>query len=118
MHYQGSCHCGRIAFAFEAAQAIDAALSCNCSICRRRGSLLWFGPRSGFELKTDPADVESYRFNSGHIDHHHCRVCGVAPYSEAIDPRSGELTVAINLRCVDGVDIDALQVKHYDGASR
>ena len=74
MHYEGSCHCGRIAFAFESAEPIASAVSCNCSICRRRGSLLWFGPRSGFELRTDPAQLESYRFNSGHIDHHHCRV--------------------------------------------
>jgi len=118
MHYEGSCHCGRIAFAFESAEPITGALSCNCSICRRRGSLLWFGPRSAFELKSEAADLESYRFNSGHIDHHHCRVCGVAPFSEAPDPRSGEQTVAVNLRCVDGVDLDALEVTRYDGASR
>ncbi|NCT88957.1 GFA family protein [Stenotrophomonas acidaminiphila] len=118
MHYEGSCHCGRIAFAFESAEPIASAVSCNCSICRRRGSLLWFGPRSGFELRTDPAHLESYRFHSRHIDHHHCHVCGVAPFSEAIDPRSGQPTVAINLRCVPDVDLEALEIHRYDGASR
>ena len=118
MQYEGSCHCGRIAFAFEADEAITGALACNCSICRRRGSLLWFGPRAAFTLKSDRADLESYRFNNGHIDHHHCRVCGVAPFSEAVDPRSGVPTVAINLRCVPAVDLHALEITHYDGASR
>lgn len=118
MHYEGSCHCGRIAFAFESGEPITGALSCNCSICRRRGSLLWFGPRDAFELKSAPADLESYRFNRGHIDHHHCRVCGVAPFSEAVDPRTGVPTVAVNLRCVPAVDLEALEISRFDGASR
>jgi hypothetical protein len=55
-------------------------------MCRRRGSLLWFAPREAFQLTTDPADVATYHFNKAHIDHHHCRECGIAPYSEAVDP--------------------------------
>lgn len=118
MHYEGSCHCGRITFAFESGEPITGALSCNCTICRRRGSPLWFGPGDAFELKSDPADLESYRFNSGHIGHHHCRVCGVAPFSEAVDPRTGVPTVAVNLRCVPAVDLEALEISRFDGASR
>ena len=29
------------------AGALAAVLSCNCSICQRRGHLLWFVPRDG-----------------------------------------------------------------------
>ena len=33
MKYNGSCHCGRVAF--EAEGAIKEAVACNCSICQR-----------------------------------------------------------------------------------
>ena len=42
MQYQGSCHCGRIAFTVQAEAPISDVLDCNCSLCRRRGGLLWF----------------------------------------------------------------------------
>lgn len=35
MKYQGSCHCGRIAFEVEG--SIDSVLACNCSMCGRKG---------------------------------------------------------------------------------
>ena len=50
MQYEGSCHCGQIAFVVEAAEPITDALDCNCSLCRRRGGLLWFGPREALRL--------------------------------------------------------------------
>ena len=43
MKYRGSCHCGAVAFEVEG--EIKSAMSCNCSICQRKGSLLWFVPR-------------------------------------------------------------------------
>jgi MFS family permease len=48
--YAGSCHCGEVAF--EAEGEIAELLECNCSICSRKGSLLWFIPRDRFRLKT------------------------------------------------------------------
>ncbi|MCL7714318.1 GFA family protein [Stenotrophomonas mori] len=118
MHYEGSCHCGRIAFTFASEGPVTMAVSCNCSLCRRRGALLWFGPRSGFELQGEQDALASYRFNSGHIEHRHCRHCGVAPFSEALDPATGEPAVAVNLRCVPALDLDTLAITAYDGASR
>lgn len=43
MLYTGSCHCGRIRFEVEG--EVDSGLACNCSMCSRKGSLLWFVPR-------------------------------------------------------------------------
>ena len=54
MKYKGSCHCGKIAFEVEG--EITEALSCNCSICSRRGSLLWFVPRNKLRLLTSEQD--------------------------------------------------------------
>jgi hypothetical protein len=50
MDYQGSCHCGRVAF--KVSGDIDSVMSCNCSICQRKGSLMWFVPRDRLRLLT------------------------------------------------------------------
>ena len=113
--HQGSCHCGRIAFELEGdvAEAID----CNCSMCRRRGGLLAFFPREALTLKTPESDLATYRFNTQRLAHHFCPTCGIAPFSEAEDPKTGTRTAAVNVRCLPDVDLASLTIKHVDGAS-
>jgi hypothetical protein len=115
MLHRGSCHCGRIAFELEA--DIAEGTACNCSLCRRRGWLLAFVPRDALRLTTTDGAWTTYRFNKHHIDHHFCPTCGVAPFSDCTDPRSGAKIAAVNLRCLDDLDLDALPVRHFDGAS-
>jgi hypothetical protein len=114
MLYKGSCHCGKIAF--EAEGTIDSGLACNCSMCQRKGSLLWFIPTTQFKLTTSPGDVSTYLFNKHKIKHHFCKVCGIHPYAEATDPK-GNPTAAVNIRCIEDIDLDKIPVKHWDGRS-
>ncbi|HLU13863.1 MAG TPA: GFA family protein [Arenimonas sp.] len=113
--YTGSCHCGRVAF--EVQGEIDGGVACNCSICRRKGWLLWFVPREAFTLKTPESDLASYTFNQHRIKHRFCPVCGVQPFAEGSNPKTGEAVTAINLRCLDDLDLDAVPVRHFDGRS-
>lgn len=115
MKYEGGCHCGRIRFEVEGtiAQAID----CNCSMCQKRGGLLWFSPRSRFRLLTSETGMATYTFNTHKLRHRFCPACGLAPFSEGTDPK-GAATVAINVRCLEGVDLATLSVVKYDGRSR
>lgn len=115
MKYQGSCHCGRIAFEVEG--EIGKVIDCNCSFCRRRGGLLWFVPKAQFKLTTPAADAATYTFNTHRLQHHFCTNCGIAPYSEGADPK-GVATVAINARCLEGVEPGSLAVMPFDGRSR
>lgn len=115
MTHAGSCHCGRIAFELEG--EVDKAMDCNCSMCRRRGGLLAFFPREALRLSTPEADMATYTFNRHALRHHFCPSCGVAPFSEGVDPRNGAKTVAVNVRCLPDVDLDRLQVTKVDGAS-
>ena len=112
--HAGSYHCGRIAFTLEG--DIGQVIDCNCSMCRRRGALLAFFPRSAMTLSTPESDIATYTFNKHLIRHHFCPTCGIAPFGEGKDPKTGEATVAINVRCLEGVDLGALQVIPYDGA--
>jgi hypothetical protein len=78
MLYKGSCHCGQVAFEVEG--DIKNGLACNCSICSRKGSLLWFVPREKLQLKTPESAVATYQFNKHVIKHQFCRTCGIHPY--------------------------------------
>lgn len=114
--YTGSCQCGAVAF--EADLDLDAAITCNCSRCRRLGSIFAFTPASGFVQTRGEGALTTYRFNRQVIDHMFCPVCGIEPFGKGTGP-DGAATVAVNVRCLDGVDAHALAktAHHYDGAS-
>ena len=112
MKYQGSCHCGKIAF--EAEGEIKEVLDCNCSMCLRRGGLLWFLTPAQFTLKTSRDDVSTYTFNKHVIQHHFCANCGISPFGEGKGP-NGEAMVAVNARCLEGFDPLKATIQHFDG---
>ncbi|HET7921330.1 MAG TPA: GFA family protein [Gammaproteobacteria bacterium] len=113
MIYQGSCHCGKIAFDVEG--EIGQVIDCNCSMCQRRGGLLWFVPRDKLHLHTPEADLGTYSFNKHRLKHHYCRNCGIAPFSDG--EKAGQPMAAVNVRCLEGVDIAGLNIHHFDGRS-
>jgi hypothetical protein len=113
MSFSGGCHCGAVKFTVDA-DLPKKAMSCNCSICRSKGLLLSFFPVEKF---TTSGDLTTYLFNHHKIEHKFCVVCGVEPFAFGKNPDGSEMR-AINLRSVPDVDIEALEVQHYDGASK
>lgn len=114
MRYRGSCHCGAVAF--EAEGELEGVMACNCSICSRKGTLMWFVPREQLTLLTPEANLRTYTFNKHVIQHHFCGTCGIHPFGESIGP-DGQRVAAINARCLENVDLAALPVQHFDGRS-
>jgi hypothetical protein len=114
MNYKGSCHCGRIAFEVEG--QVDNAMACNCSLCQKKGSLLWFAPREALRLLTPDDAASTYCFNKHVIQHRFCSHCGIHPYAEATDPK-GNAMAAINIRCLEGIDLASIPVHNHDGLS-
>jgi len=115
MKHTGSCHCGSIKF--EVDGEIQSAMACNCSICQRKGSLLWFVPREQFTLLTDESATRVYLFNKHHIKHRFCPTCGIHPYADGTDAK-GNPMAAVNVRCIENIDLDTVKVTHFDGRSR
>lgn len=112
--FTGGCQCGAVAF--EADLELGTVIACNCSRCRRLGSRLAFVPASRFRLSTAEQAMTEYRFNKHVIHHLFCSTCGVQAFARGTAP-DGSAVVALNVRCLDGVDADSLPVHHYDGAS-
>jgi hypothetical protein len=115
MKYTGSCHCGRVKYEVEG--EIDRAIECNCSICQRKGSLLWFVPLEQFTLLTPDENAADYQFNKHVIHHRFCTTCGMHPYAEGVGPK-GQKMAAINVRCLEGIDLAQVPRMQFDGRSK
>lgn len=114
MKYSGSCHCGDVAFEFEA--TFDEVIECNCSHCSRKGYLLTFVPQEQFTLKSGDASLGTYTFNRHVINHRFCKRCGSAPFGMGTNPKGGK-TAAINVRCLENFDLASVRRKQVDGKS-
>ncbi|NIX76747.1 GFA family protein [Microvirga terricola] len=112
--HQGSCHCGKVAFEFEA--EIEQVVECNCSICAQRGYLLTFISHEALNLKRGESDLSTYTFNKHAIRHRFCSTCGSGTFGEGKTPNGGEM-VAINVRCVEGIDLTQIKRIPFDGRS-
>jgi hypothetical protein len=114
-NYSGGCHCGAVAFTVELDPA--QALKCNCSICSKLGALWAFAPRTKFTLTSGAAAQGDYQFGRKQLHHRFCTRCGIESYAEGNAP-DGTPSVGINLRCVDGLDVDGLSPRPFDGRSK
>ena len=106
----GGCHCGRVRFRVTA--DLDRVTECNCSICAKKGFLHLIVPPEQFELISGKDDLADYRFNTRTARHLFCKTCGVHSFYV---PRSDPDKVDVNVRCLDGIDLDAVSVKSFDG---
>jgi len=114
MAFQGSCHCGAVKFTVDA-EVPTQAMSCNCSICRRKGVLMAFFPVAKVKVEGETA-LQAYQFNTHRLTHWFCKTCGIHAFGGGIGPDGNEMR-AINLRCVPDADLDALKIQKFDGAS-
>ena len=109
--YQGSCHCGGVKFELQS-KPLTHVLECNCSMCGRAGAL-WAGATDA-DLRVPGGfdGLGAYQFGTMQAKHHFCRTCGIHPFTR---PRLDPTRWAVNVRCLEGVDIPALKVLPFDG---
>ena len=108
----GGCHCGAVRY--EATADLAQVIECNCSHCAKKGYLLAFVPRDRLRLETPGESAATYTFNTHRIRHRFCPVCGCAPYGDGANPK-GEPTAAVNVRCLDGMELSSLTIVPFDG---
>ena len=113
--HTGGCHCGKVRY--EVAAAFDKVIECNCSICSKKAHLLSFVDVGQFKLLSGEESLTKYQFNKKHIDHLFCSVCGIQSFARGTKP-DGTSSVAINVRCIDDVDLATLERMPFDGRSK
>jgi hypothetical protein len=110
--YLGSCHCGRVRFAMEA--DLSRLTRCTCSMCAKQGFLGCYVPRAHFRLLQGEEELSLYQFNKKIAKHFFCRHCGIHAFR---NPRSNAEAYAVNVRCLDGFDLDkaTYDLQVFDG---
>jgi hypothetical protein len=119
--YVGSCHCGKVRFEVDA--EIDHVRSCDCSVCSRRGALNVRVEHGSLRLLTPWANLSAYQWGSRTAKDYFCRCCGILPFRRPSDPTPQELRDgvqpfdgwAVNVRCLQDVDLSTLPVKQIYG---
>lgn len=113
--FEGGCHCGAVRYRAGGLD-LSSAITCNCSRCAKTGAILSFIPAESFALLSGEDQLTDYQFNKKVIHHLFCRVCGIQPFSRGAG-EGGAPMVAVNVRCLDGVEADALAPRKVDGRS-
>ncbi|HSP99204.1 MAG TPA: GFA family protein [Candidatus Dormibacteraeota bacterium] len=120
--YIGSCHCGRTRF--EVDMDLDHVRACDCSICRRRGALIHRVPEEALRILTPLADLVLYQWHTFTASDYLCPVCGILPFRRPRMQTTAETRAgmppftgwAVNVRCLDGVELDAIPVRRVHGS--
>lgn len=67
-------------------------------------------------MKVEGGDkLTEYVFLAEDSLHCFCKTCGCSVLVRVTDPK--EDIVPLNVRTIDGIDLDALELKYYDGKS-
>ena len=107
--HSGSCQRGNIGLSAE-------LVACNCSRRLPGGRRLACPPEGDFRMTIGEAGVSEPRFRAGRIVHRFCPVRGIRRHATGTAP-NGTPFIAVNARCLDGVDLDTLPIRRCDGAS-
>jgi hypothetical protein len=109
--YRGSCHCGKVRF--EVDLELDHVRVCDCSLCAKRGALNHRVEPSQLRIETALEELTLYQWHTRTARDYFCPVCGILPFRR---PRTAPHLWTVNVRCLDGVDLDAIEVKNLRGS--
>jgi hypothetical protein len=110
MTYSGRCHCEAVRFEIDA--LIERVTFCNCSLCARTAYLHVYVPPERFRLLTDEGALTTYLWGTGTARHQFCKHCGISAFRR---PRSDPHLYDVNVRCLQGLDVESLPVDRFDG---
>lgn len=109
---EGSCHCGAVRI--EVAEAPSQVTACNCSICRRLGTLwAYYAPA---QVRVTGATA-TYRRGDKTIDFHHCATCGCTTHWSPIEGVRDSGRMGVNARLLASEVLERARVRRLDGAS-
>ena len=110
---EGSCHCGAVRWRFDG--PLESVTACNCTVCRRYGTLWAYG-YEGEEIAVS-GPTRAYTRGRGNLGFHFCPACGcVACWRAVAADEDGRRRIAVNMRLAEIPDLIAeLPIDHFDG---
>jgi hypothetical protein len=111
---EGSCLCGQVRWRFDSAP--EGATACNCTACRRYGTL-WIYGHEGEDVHVFGETAAYTRGQGASLAFHFCPGCGcVTHWRGSRTAEDGRRRLAVNLRLVPDPDkVAAIPIDHFDG---
>jgi hypothetical protein len=113
---KGTCHCGAAGWEFQGTP--KDGLVCNCSFCRRTGSIWAYGHEGAeITLTHPPGGLVPYVQGDRTLANLRCPHCGILVAWRGLEPGAdGQRRVAVNLRLADPAQVRTLPLRRFDGA--
>jgi hypothetical protein len=108
--HRATCHCASVVLELDLPHGIVNPRRCNCSICRRKGTVVASVPLSGIRVLQGEEALQVYQFNTQTAKHYFCKVCGIHTHHQS---RANTEQYRYNVGCLEGVnpfDLDAVAV--------
>lgn len=103
-----ACHCGAVRVTL--ARVPRRLTQCNCSLCRRLGTLwAYFTPAE----VTVTGETDTYVQGDRTLATHRCRACGCVSHWSSL---TGADRMGVNVRLMDPAALAAIPVRRFDGA--
>lgn len=110
---EASCHCGAVKM--RVAELPPTVTSCNCSICRRLGTLWAYYLQGEVTFVAGAGSTVGYMQGDRTLEMHHCPTCGCVTHWESIRKGAAE-RMAVNARLMDPGETGGVSVRRLDGA--
>ncbi len=109
---EGACHCGAVRWRFEGDPG--GATACNCTVCRRYGTL-WIYGHEGEEI-TVTGKTQGYERGGKHLAFNFCPVCAcVVSWRSNHLNKEGRRRIAVNVRMAEPDAVADLPIDHFEG---
>lgn len=112
---EGSCLCSAVTWRFDVEP--DGATACNCTACRRYGTLFIYG-HEGEDVHVFGETAAYQRRADSPLAFHFCPSCGCVTHWRGIPMPDGRRRLAVNARLAnDPAEVAAIPIDHFDGAT-
>ena len=108
-----TCHCGAVRI--EIPRKPRTLTNCNCSICRRYGTLWAYYPAKSVRIISEPGATNWYAWGGKHLRFVRCATCGCMINWERIsEPEKGHM--GVNARNFEPDLLGDVRIRRLDGA--
>jgi hypothetical protein len=109
-----TCHCGAVRV--EVPRRPRTLTNCNCSICRRYGTLWAYYKASEVRVIRASGATNEYSWGDKSLRFVRCRTCGCITHWEPIRPKEGS-RMGVNARNFEPGSLGSVRIRLLDGAS-
>lgn len=111
---RATCHCGTIAISIP--HAPEKVTNCNCSICRRYGTLWGYFDQPDVLIEAPEGKTQEYARGDKSIAFVRCSECGCVTHWRPLPGRRKSQRMGVNIRIFQPEAIGPVRIRLLDGA--